>query len=94
MSDGWRHVQDDLHRSRDAAHLAGEQITQMRALADTYWRDGEALRAAQARDRADLDAARAERDGLRAELDQVYASRSWLITRPMRGVRRLLGRGE
>lgn len=37
---------------------------------------------------------RGERDGLRAELERIFASKSWKVTAPMRGVRRKMSKPE
>ncbi len=64
--------------------LAAQRAEALAATLTIYWQDGERLR-------AELARTRAEAADLRAELDRVFASKSWRLTEPLRGVRRRLG---
>lgn len=67
-----------------ALALQQEQIAQLRAHLETYYAEADSLRTA-------LEGERRARQAAQAELDHVYRSKSWRVTEPVRGIRRIFG---
>lgn len=81
--------------------LKQQQIVQLQATSETYFKEAEASRTQGVERQAELDGLREERDALVrhrdeliGELDKIYRSKSWKVTEPLRGMRRVVTPGQ
>ena len=90
-----RTLQATTKQEAETLRLRQEQIVQLQATVETYYREGEALRMelAQKEEALDdlkrrLEEAQGEHTAAQEELHRIYVSRSWRVTEPLRGFRR------
>ncbi|WP_367372486.1 glycosyltransferase [Pseudomonas lini] len=81
-------VRDELLLTKDQLSVMDEKFTSV--LDDRYLQDNDELLQTQNRLNQQIDALKSEILVLKGDLYNVYSSKSWSMTRPFRGVRRLL----
>lgn len=73
-----------------SAQLLQEQVIQLQATAETYYHDAEQMRRGAGGNGVGNSYLQAQIGALQLEIEDIYASNSWRVTRPLRGVSRRL----
>ena len=81
------HLEAELARCRDERDRLSAELEAARAERDEARRDGLHWDRTLLTLQADLDEAEEMRDWLYGELESVLGSKSWMLTRPLRGLR-------